>query len=180
MKEKEKIKKKEEEEISLLKERSKKADEYYDKLLRLAAEFDNFRKRVEQERKEFVEYASRTLVSKFLPLLDTLENGLNPVRSKASNGTKDKEEFFGLNLIYKELVKILSGEGLTKQKIKGENFDPLYHEAVEVVEGNEDNKIVEEVRPGYLYHNRLLRPAIVKVSKKIEGKNKGEKWRKEG
>ena len=169
MKEKEKIKKKEEEEISLLKERSKKADEYYDKLLRLAAEFDNFRKRVEQERKEFVEYASRTLVSKFLHLIDTLENGLE------KDDPKDKKSISGLNLIYKELVKILSGEGLTKQKIKGKDFDPLYHEAVEVVEGDEDNKIVEEVRSGYLYHNRLLRPAIVKVSKKKEEKNKGEK-----
>lgn len=144
----------------LLKE--KEAESYYDRLIRLQAEFENFRKRTIKEKAEFTKYANEELIKNLLPVLDNLERALT-----SAEQTKDFEGLSkGVEMIYKQFSEALKKAGLTEIEALNQRFDPVVHEAVARVESSdiEPNTVVEVLQKGYYFHDRVLRPALVKVA----------------
>jgi molecular chaperone GrpE len=137
-------------------ETARERDEYLDALLRLQADFDNYRKRVQRQQHDIIENAAATLVKKLLPVLDTADLAL------AHGGGEDVKQVAGT------LFEILSKEGLERIDPEGQPFDPAHHDAVahEPVEGQgapEMPEVSEVLRAGYLWKGQVLRPAMVKV-----------------
>jgi len=145
-------------------EKKKLADSYYDQLLRLKAEFDNYRKRIEKEREELVKFGKEELVVKLLDILDSFDLALDSTKDEKNEAKSIRE---GVELIHKQFKEVLEKEGLRKLEVQGEKFDPNLHYAVEYQESDEhkDNEILKEIRPGYLFHNRVIRPAMVVVAR---------------
>ena len=137
-------------------------DDLRDRLLRSAAEFDNYRKRTDRERRELAEAASADLIQELLPVVDDLERAL-----AASAGEPDRGLRSGVELIHRQLLEALRRRGVQPFEVVGEMFDPAWHEAVvsEPAHGRPDGEITGEVRRGYRLGQRLLRPAMVKVAK---------------
>ncbi len=135
-----------------------------DQLLRKQAEFENFRKRADRERGDFLQYASMDLVRDLLPVLDALERALG------SCPDANQEFRAGLEHIARQLWDTLARFGLEPVKARGEKFDPHLHQAVEKVETEdyEDQTILEEWQRGYRFKDKLLRPAMVKVAVRPE------------
>lgn len=142
-------------------------EELWDRLLRKHAELENYRKRVEKEKGELYHQGIMALSRELLDVLDACERAL---ASFADVGAEQALESYrsGVELIYKQLQSVLSKFGVTPIKVQGAKFDPYYHEAVTRVESaeHEENQIIEELRRGYMYYDRLLRPAQVKVAVK--------------
>jgi molecular chaperone GrpE len=137
-------------------------DDYYDRLLRKTAEFDNFRKRVERERRELNEWAAADVLSELLVAIDDLERAL------AIEAPPEAEAYrAGVELIHRQLQDLLRKRGVTPIVSLGADFDPHLHQAVAYDEepGARDGEIVGELRKGYKLGDRLLRPAMVKVAK---------------
>ncbi len=130
-----------------------------DRLLRRQAEFDNFRRRADRERSEFLEYASTEAVRALLPILDDFERAL-----KVETGDRDYAK--GMDLIYQRLRDNLVKLGLEPIASVGAAFDPNLHHAIQKEETEEvaDHTILEEFQRGYNFRGRLLRPAMVKVA----------------
>jgi len=152
-----------------IQEKNQQIEEYLSILQRLQAEFENYKKRAERERKEYIEQANRDIVLKLLPVLDNFERALNTggKESKASFNSGFNSFREGITMIYTQLCKILGAEGLSPIDAVGKEFDPHYHEAVLTAVGDyDDDTIIEELEKGYLFRNRLLRPSKVKVSKR--------------
>lgn len=126
---------------------------------RVQAEFDNYIKRNDNEKKNLIKFASKDIMLKLLPILDSFDLALK--------NTSNNEEFVnGINMIHMQLIDLLKNEGL-KEIDTSKKFDPNYHEAILVQESDkDDNLIVEEVRKGYLLNDNVLRHSLVKVSKK--------------
>ena len=143
-------------------ELQRQRDEYYDLLLRKTAEFDNYRKRIERERKELAEFVSFGILSDLLPLMDDLERALAAADDKQSGATYRA----GVELIQKQLGELLRKKGVTPIEAQGAEFDPHLHQAVstELSTVHRDNEVIEELRRGYKLGDRLLRPAMVKVA----------------
>jgi molecular chaperone GrpE len=144
-------------------ELQKQRDDYYDRLLRKTAEFDNYRKRTDRERVQLSEAAAADLIEELLPLLDDMERAL-----KADPGTEATAAIRrGVELIHKQLLETLRKRGVTALESLGADFDPHFHMAVshEPADGRRDGEVVEQFRPGYMLGDRLLRPAMVKVTK---------------
>jgi molecular chaperone GrpE len=138
-------------------------DDYYDRLLRKTAEFDNYRKRTDRERIQLSEAAAADLLEELLPLVDDMERAL-----KADPGSDGAEAIRrGVELIHKQLVETLRKRGVTPIDALGADFDPHFHMAVshEPADGRREGEVVEEFRRGYMLGDRLLRPAMVKVAK---------------
>lgn len=137
--------------------------EIQDRLLRLQAEFDNFRKRTERERLEFSEYAGEQTIRVLLPVLDDFERAL-----KASAGSATGDLVRGIELIYNRLLDTLRKQGLEPISTEGVQFDPHLHEAIGRIESpeHEDGAIVNEFQRGYNFKGKLLRPAMVQVAVK--------------
>jgi molecular chaperone GrpE len=138
-------------------------DDYYDRLLRKTAEFDNYRKRTERERIQLSEAAAADLLQELLPLVDDMERAL-----KADTGSEATEAIRrGVELIHKQLLETLRKRGVTPIESLGADFDPHFHMAVshEPADGRREGEVVEEFRRGYMLGDRLLRPAMVKVAK---------------
>jgi molecular chaperone GrpE len=139
----------------------KEKAELYDRLLRKQAELDNFRKRVQREKEDFLQHATAELIRALLPVLDGFDRAL------AHREASSPEQFArGVELIRRELLDTLQRAGVSPIETKGKMFDPHFHQAVETVESpdHDDQEIVEELQRGYRLRNRLLRPAIVKVA----------------
>jgi molecular chaperone GrpE len=145
------------EELQALKE---ERDGLYDRLLRKQAEFENYKKRVERERSEFIQFASAELMKELLNALDSFDLAL-----RNTGG-----DLRGFELIYKQLLDTMTRFGLKAIEAKGQKFDPNVHQAVATQPADEveENTIVEEMRKGYLLNGRLLRPAMVTVATKKE------------
>lgn len=159
-------------ELKVLREEITARDDYYDKYLRLQAEFDNFRKRASRERLEFIKFANESLVMELVSILDDFERGI-----KSAEGKKDFQLLHqGVDMISKQLHRLLEDKGLKKINCLGEKFDAHQHEAIEVVEDEteQESAIVEELQPGYTLNGRVIRPAKVKVVKKKETEEKQE------
>jgi len=133
----------------------------HDRLLRLRAEFDNARRRFEQQRSDYIQFAGMELVRDVLPVLDDFDRALK-VETADSNYAK------GVGLIYQRLNEILKKMGVEPMETEGRRFDPNLHQAVERVptESAEDQTIVGEFQKGYLFKGKLLRPAMVRVAVK--------------
>ena len=146
-----------------LEEARKAADEYRDHLLRLKAEFDNYRKRVLKEQTRADEMASEPLMRRLLEVLDEFDLAL-----MAAERGPDFERFLhGVELVYAKLMDILRSEGLERIEAQGKPFDPEYHEALmQSGEGDGEPVVADVFRPGYTLKGRVLRPAGVKVVRK--------------
>lgn len=138
---------------------AKEKAEIQDLLQRRQAEFDNYRRRIERERSELLEFASMDVIKALLPALDDFERALK-VESA------DKEYARGMELIHQRLFEALSKLGLEPISAEVPLFNPHIHHAVEMVETKDhpDQTILEEYQPGYYFKGRLLRPAMVKVA----------------
>jgi molecular chaperone GrpE len=136
----------------------------YDRLLRLAAEFENYRKRTDREREQVQERARADVVARFLPVADNFERALTSARL----GSDASSLLQGLSLIYKQLQDVLAGLGVTAMETIGTPFDPALHEAISAGPSDEyeENTIMDEYERGYMMGERLLRPARVKVATK--------------
>jgi molecular chaperone GrpE len=138
-------------------------DDYYERLLRKTAEFDNYRKRTERERIQLSEAAAADLIEELLPLVDDMERAL-----KADAGTEATGPIRrGVELIHKQLIETLRKRGVKPIDSLGADFDPHYHMAVshEPADDRREGEVIEEFRRGYMLGDRLLRPAMVKVAK---------------
>jgi molecular chaperone GrpE len=137
-------------------------DDYYERLLRQAAEFDNYRKRTERERREMAQYAAGDLLETLLPVVDDFERAL-----QAEAGSDAAAYRKGVELIYKQLQDLLAKRGVTPIEAVGAPFDPRFHQAVtyEPSPGHAEGEVLEVVRRGYMHGDRLLRPAMVKVAR---------------
>jgi molecular chaperone GrpE len=136
--------------------------EVQDRLIRMQAEFDNFRKRSERERMEYAEFAGEITVKALLPILDDFERAL-----KAAAGAEN-ELVRGIELIYARFLDTLKKQGLEPVEAQGQPFDPHQHEAIGRVDSteHEDGTVVQEYQKGYRFKGRLLRPSMVQVAVK--------------
>ncbi len=134
-------------------------EELMNRLLRKQADFDNYRRISRAEKEEAREYALFEFTAKMLPVLDNMERALD----SASKAKVPGSYLEGLEMIYNQLLGLLEQEGVTVIKSAGLPFDPNYHHAVLRVEEGEPGCVAEELQKGYLYKNRVLRPAMVKV-----------------
>lgn len=138
------------------------ADDNYQRYVRTQADFDNFRKRTQKEREEFAQYASTKLLEQLLPVIDNFERAI-----AASKDGKDYDALAkGVDMIFRQFGQVLENEGLKAMETVGQPFNPDYHQAVMQVESeeHEEGTIVEELQKGYMLKDRVLRPAMVKVS----------------
>lgn len=137
-------------------------DENYERLLRKTAEFENYRKRIDRERRETAQYAAADLLEALLPIIDDFERALQADPSSDPDAYRK-----GVELIYKQLQDLLARRGVTGIEAVGKDFDPRFHQAIthEESPGRREGEVVEEVRRGYMHGDRLLRPAMVKVAK---------------
>src|SRR2546427_9887273 len=141
-------------------------DSLYDRLLRKQAEFENYKKRIDREKNESVQFASADLMKELLNALDSFELALKNA-AKQSGG---QNMLRGFELIYKQIEDTLARFGLKPIEAKGKKFDPHFHQAVstEATDEVEENTVMDEMRKGYLLNGRLLRPAMVSVAAKKE------------
>lgn len=130
-----------------------------DKYLRALADYQNFEKRVSVDKDDLRKTANQFLIMRLLPFLDNLE--------RAEAFVKDKN----LLMVKEEFIKLLMQEGIEEIIILGKEFDPYLAEAIDIIPGEKDNFVVEVLRKGYKFQGRLIRPAQVKVSKKIQIQN---------
>lgn len=130
--------------------------------LRLAADFENYRRRTSQEIEEIRRTAAERLLLGMLPLLDNFERAIASAQEH-----RPQQDFAGIEMIYRQLLDILSQEGVTQLKAVGEPFNPVYHEAFAQVETDEwpEGTVTMELRRGYLLRDKVLRPAFVQVAK---------------
>jgi molecular chaperone GrpE len=141
---------------------TRERDEFYDRLLRTTAEFDNYRKRIDRDRREQAEWAAADVLTDVLAVLDDFERALAAPAPPEASAYKA-----GVELIHKQLLDLLRKRGVTPLDSVGSDFDPHLHQAVAYDEapGAREGEIVGELRRGYKLGERLLRPAMVKVAK---------------
>ena len=140
------------------------AQQAKDRYLRTLADVENTKKRLTREKEEFLRYAAEAMVRELLPIVDSLDQALVAVDKQADPQAIIK----GVHLIYRQLLGLLDKEGVRRIPTVGEPFDPHKHEAVaqvETTDGTADETIIEEVQVGYMMHNKVIRPAMVKVAK---------------
>ena len=153
----------EEVEIEENKQNSDEENEKYaaleDNFVRLQADFVNYKRRTEQERKDYIELGSKKVLNELLTVIDNFERAIEA----HTNGESFKE---GVELIYKQLLELLNKNNVTEMKCLNEKFDPEFHHAVLVEEkqGVEEGIIIDVLQKGYLIGEKVLRPAMVKVS----------------
>lgn len=130
-------------------------------LIRLQADFDNYRKRTDRERHSERHRGAEVIVESILPVLDGFERAISSHRDAAHNEYRE-----GFQLIRKQLLDALSKHGLQKIDAVGKPFDPNFHHAIERVETSEqpDDAVLEELQSGYIFHGKVLRPAMVRVA----------------
>ena len=150
-----------------LKEEAQKAQECWDKMLRLQADFENTRKRLEREKQDFVKFANEGIILELLNTLDDLERAIELAQSKH----QDLDAFLkGVEMILAHLYEMLKEYGVKPIEAKGKPFDPHCHEALMQIQDKNvpEHTVIEELQKGYLLNERVIRTAKVKVSKKGE------------
>lgn len=138
------------------------AEESQTRLLRAQADFDNFRRRTQKEKEELGKYASMKLVTELIPVIDNFERAMATV----PEGPETESFAKGIQMIFRQLETVLGNEGLTAMETVGQPFNPEFHQAIMQVESDEHEEgiVVEEVQKGYMLKDKVLRPAMVKVS----------------
>jgi molecular chaperone GrpE len=145
-------------------------EELNNKYLRLYAEFDNYKKRVNKDKEELVKYGNESLIYELLPIIDSLELALKHAQEESQAGIVQ-----GVEMTLKELQRTLEKFGISRIEAAGKKFDPSIHHAMTQVEREdiEEKMVAEELRAGYLYRDKVLRPSLVSVS--VKPQNKSEK-----
>lgn len=145
----------------LLGQETARAEDYYNRLVRLQADFENFRRRTQKEKEDFYKYASEQLIVALLPVMDNFQRALE------ARDDDPRKVIEGVEMIYRQIEDILNREGLEKVAAEGEEFDPTRHEAVmqEPAGEHSDNTVTQELRCGYCLKGKVIRPAMVKVAK---------------
>ena len=140
-------------------ETSDKAAEYLDRLQRLMAEFDNYRKRSEKEKSDAYDFAVSNTISELLPIIDNFERALKVE-------TQDKALFAGVQMIYKQLMSTLENLKVTPIEALDQEFDPKLHNAIMHIDDEAlgENMVAEELQKGYLYKEKVIRHSLVKVA----------------
>lgn len=144
----------------IIKQQEETISQYKDKMQRMQADFENYKKRSEKEKSEFVKYANEGLILKVLEAYEDLERALEV--------KEDKNLREGVELIYKKMTKILEDEGVEEIETEHQKFDPYKHEAL-MTENNEDyenNEIIQDLQKGYTLNSKVIRYSKVKVCKK--------------
>ncbi|MFH1037550.1 MAG: nucleotide exchange factor GrpE [PVC group bacterium] len=161
-------------ELEELRRKAAADSEYKEKMLRAMADMENLRKRMERERKDYIDYANQELIYEILPVLDNFDRALQSAEKTAASAPYLQ----GVEMIYKQLEEVLKRQGVEEIKAGGERFDPHLHEAVQTEETDRypEDTVLDVIMKGYLFRGRLLRPAVVKVSRPVvpPGKNKNE------
>ena len=159
-----------------------KLKETEDKLLRSLAEIENQRRRFEKEIKDAFEFGSFNFAKESLAILDNLQRAKESIKNDSSlKENKDLEKFLeNISVIEKDLVSIFEKNNIRKIEVKGKIFDPNLHQAMAEIEDNnfKPGDVVQEIQPGYMLGERLLRPALVAVAKKKDGKNEEKEEKK--
>lgn len=139
------------------------SEELKNQLIRLQADFSNYKKRMEKEREGYIDLGVKKLALDILPVIDNLERALKSIEEYAN----DDEIFKGINLIDDQLLEVLSKNNITEIKANGEKFDPNLHHAVAMVDSEdlESDMIVDVLQKGYQIKESVLRPSMVRVSK---------------
>src|SRR5215470_2160064 len=135
-------------------------DSLLDRLARLQADFENARKRAAKEQQDYRDYALSDAIKALIPVMDSFDRALQT--------SPEKSEFHvGVELIHKQLQDALAKIGVRQISAKGEQFDPRFHEAIEMVdtEDFDDHQVIEQLQTGYKLKDRLLRPAMVRVAR---------------
>lgn len=150
-----------------LEKQKKQSEDYYNQLLRLQADFENYRKRVEKEKPELIKYGKADILIRLLPLYDLLLSAHNHINS-AKDGGGSEDVLKGLEMIFKEFSKVFEAEGLRPMEPVGKPYDPMASEILGIVEGTDENDglVTEELQKGFWYGEKILRPARVKIAKK--------------
>ncbi|MGD2098269.1 MAG: nucleotide exchange factor GrpE [Desulfobacterales bacterium] len=141
----------------------KEAKEAHERLLRVSADFENFKKRSDREMEDFRKYANQSLLKEMLTVVDSLELAIN---SAKEDKKANKKLIEGLNLTRNEMLRVFDRFNVKPIAARGEIFDPAFHEAVmrEETDDYPENTVLSEFQKGYLIHDRLLRPAMVVVA----------------
>lgn len=136
--------------------------EYLDHLQRLQAEFENYKKRVEREKQDIIEYATVSLISELIDVMENLERGIDSIKESEDNNSIRK----GMEMVYDQLKDILESKGLTPIEAVGQKFNPYYHEAMMKNPSDEfpHNTVIEEFQRGYKVKDRVVRFSKVMVS----------------
>ena len=150
--------------------KEQEAKNNYDRFLRQVAELENLKRRSAREREEVSRFANEALIKDLLSVVDNLERAV----AHASGGGNGKPIVEGVEMVLKGLLDVLAKHGVTQITAIGQPFDPAKHEAIAQVESAnaEPNSVVEELHPGYMLRDRLLRPALVSVAKASETQEK--------
>lgn len=146
----------------------KKIEELNDKLLRSLAENQNLRKIHEKEREDLIKYSSSSFAREILNLADNLERAFGLFKDNPKFKSDEfKDTILGIELIEKELINSFDKNGIKSFESVGKKFDPNFHQALNEVESEqEDGMVINEIQKGYMLNDRLLRPALVSISKK--------------
>jgi molecular chaperone GrpE len=155
-----------------LEAKAKDTAEWHDKLLRLGAEFENYKKRMQKEKSDLMKFGNESLLKALLPILDNLERTIDHGKKMNENGPLLQ----AVEITLRQLLNILERFSVKPVAAMGEAFDPEKHEAVALAENDQEpNRVLSELEKGYLFHERLLRPAKVVVSKAQPEKKKETK-----
>jgi molecular chaperone GrpE len=156
-----------------LEEALSESQQHYDRLLRVSAEFDNFKKRSSREADEFRKFANEALLKDLLHVVDNLERAIT---SANDNGDANACVVEGVGMTRDEILKIFSKYGVSPVEAVGKPFDPTFHQAImqEETDAHPENTVVSEMQKGYLLHDRLLRPAMVVVAKAASPAGEGD------
>ena len=161
----------------------KKLKETEDKLLRSLAEIENQRRRFEKEIKDAFEFGSFNFAKESLAILDNLTRAKNAIKTdEVLKTNRDLDKFLGnISIIEKDLISIFEKNGIKKIDVNGKKFDPNFHQAMAEIEddNSEIGTIIQEIQPGYMLNERLLRPALVGIAKKKNSKNEEKSEKKE-
>lgn len=160
------------EELAILFTSKEDVATYTDALQRSNADYENYRKRQERDRSTFLKYSNQDILKKLIDVMGNFARAIDSVKE----ADVDKNFFDGICLVQKELEKTVLDSGVKEIKSKGQAFNPNYHEALSQVESPDhpEMTVIDEFEKGYLYHDRVLRPSKVIVSKKPQEENKAE------
>ncbi|QJC54378.1 nucleotide exchange factor GrpE [Paenibacillus albicereus] len=143
-------------------ELARQAEDHQQRLLRVQADYDNFRRRTQKEKEELGQYASAKLLTQLLPIVDNFDRAI----AAAAGGGDSDSLAKGVDMIFRQLQGVLEQEGLKAMEAVGQPFNPEFHQAVMTVESDEHEEgiVVEELQKGFMLKDKVLRPAMVKVS----------------
>jgi len=154
------------EQVADLKNKAAKADENWDRLVRLTADFENYKKRMARERQDAIRYANESLLEKLIPVLDNFDMALTAAQNPQANTLESLKT--GIQMIFNQLKSVVAEAGLEEIDASNKTFDPNWHEAVAQQETSAapEGQVIQQSRKGYKLRDRLIRPASVVVAKK--------------